>query len=98
MNVLLMKQPSAWIPMAMSLAALLLVPIHVAQHGFAHEADEGAAARLFQLLIVAEVPIVVYFALKWLPRAPRPAFIVLALQAGAVCLALATVRWLEAHS
>jgi hypothetical protein len=40
------------------------------------------------------VPIVAYFAVKWLPRSPRHALLVLALQAVAVLPALAAVYWL----
>jgi hypothetical protein len=59
--------------------------------GVAREADEGTAAHVFQLLMIAQVPIVAFFAIKWLPRAPRQALQVLALQAGAVLAALAPV-------
>jgi len=87
----MMKQPSAFLPVAMSLAALATVLVHIALFGAAREADEGAAAHIFQLLIVAQVPIVAYFAIKWLPRTPSRAIAILALQAGAVILALAPV-------
>ena len=40
MNVTLMKQPSGFIPIAMSLAALALVLGHIAIFGVVHEADE----------------------------------------------------------
>ena len=44
--------------------------------------------------MAAQVPIVMFFAIKWLPRAPRETLLVLALQAGAVIAALASVYWL----
>jgi hypothetical protein len=94
MNVSLIKQPSAMLPMAMSLAALALVLGHAAIHGVVHEADEGAAAHIFQLLMAAQVPFVAYFALKWLPRVPGTTLGVLALQAGAALAAFAAVYWL----
>ena len=90
-----MKQPSAFLPVAMSLAALATVLGHVAVFGIAREADEGAAAHIFQLLMVAQVPIVAFFAVKWLRRTPRPAMHVLALQAGAALAALAPVFFLD---
>jgi glucan phosphoethanolaminetransferase (alkaline phosphatase superfamily) len=90
-NVLPIKQPSAWLPLALSLAALALVLGHAAMFGVVHEADEGTAAHVFQLLMVAQVPIVIYFALKWLPRLPRATLLVLALQAGAALAAIAAV-------
>jgi hypothetical protein len=94
MNVSLMKKPSGFVPMAMSLAALGIVLGHAAIYGIVHEADEGAAAHIFQILIVAQVPIVAYFAIKWLPRATMEAVRVLALQCVAVIAAFASVYWL----
>jgi hypothetical protein len=87
----MLRKPSAFLPVAMSLAALCLVLLHVALFGAAREADEGSAAHLFQLLMAAQAPIVAFFAIKWLPRAPRQAFLILALQAGAGLAALAPV-------
>ena len=63
--------------------------------GAVREADEGTTAHIFQLLLIAEVPIVAFFAVKWLPRNPRQALQVLALQAGAGLAALAPVFFLN---
>ena len=93
MNASLAKQPSGFLPIAMSLAALALVLGHIAIFGVVHEADEGTPAHLFQLLMAGQVPIVAYFALKWLPCAPRQALGVLALQAAAMIAAFAPVYW-----
>ncbi len=87
----MMKRPSAFLPVAMSLAALAVVLGHVALFGAARQADEGAAAHVFQLLMAAQVPILAFFAIKWLPRTPREALPVLAVQVGAVLAALAPV-------
>jgi len=95
MNASLLKRPSAFLPIAMSLAALALVLGSIAIFGVVHEADEGTAAHLFQLLMAGQVPIVAYFALQWLPRAPRPALRVLALQAAAIIAAFAPVYWFK---
>ena len=89
------RQPSAYLPLAMSLAALATVLCHVAVSGSAREADEGAAAHIFQLLLVAQVPVVAFFAFKWLPRSPRSALLVLGLQAIAVLAALAPVYFFK---
>ena len=94
MNIRLIKQPSAFLPVAMSLATLAMVLIHAAIFGVVHEADEGTAAHIFQLLMAVQVPVVAFFALKWLPRASRPALSVLALQAGAALAAIAAVFFL----
>jgi hypothetical protein len=95
MNISIMKNPSAWFPMAMSLAALAVVLGHVAMFGVAREADEGTAAHIWQILMAAQVPIVAFFAIKWLPRTPRQALLVLALQGGAALAALAPVFFLN---
>ena len=87
----MMKQPSAFLPVAMSLAALTLVLGHVAMFGGAREADEGTAAHLFQLLMVAQLPIIAFFAIKWLPQNPRPALAILALHVAAAIAALTSV-------
>ena len=95
MNVSMMKQPSAFLPMAMSLAALALVLVHLAIFGVVREADEGTAAHLWQLLMVGQVPVVAYFALIWLPRSPGKALRVLALQLVAALAACAPVYWFK---
>ena len=94
MNTSSIKRPSAFLPLAMSLTALAIVLIHVAIYGVIHEADEGAAAHLFQILMATQLPVVVFFAVKWLPRAPKQALQVLALQAGAALAAFAAVFFL----
>jgi hypothetical protein len=86
-----LKQPSAWLPLAMSAVALMAVLSHIAVFGAAREADEGPAAHLWQLLMTAQVPIVAFFAIKWLPRVPKKALAVLALQLGAALAALVPV-------
>jgi hypothetical protein len=92
MNLLtVLKEPSAFVPLAMSCAALALVLVHVALFGAVREADEGTATHIFHLLILAQVPIVAYFAIKWLPRCPERAVQVLAIQVAAVIAAFAPV-------
>ncbi|MGZ6317352.1 MAG: hypothetical protein ACXWNQ_08840 [Anaerolineales bacterium] len=93
-KVSVIRQPSAYIPLGMSLAALLLVVGHAAIFGIVHEADEGTAAHIFQLLMVAQLPIVGYFVIKWLPRQPRGSLKVLALLAAEWIAAFAGVYWL----
>jgi len=90
-----LKRPSAFVPLVFSAAALAIVIGHVALYGVTRGGDEGAAAHLFQLLLAAEVPIVAYFALRWLPRDGKAGWTVLALQLGAVVVALAPVYILE---
>lgn len=84
-------RPSALIPVAMSLTALAVVLIRFAIVGTARHADEGAAAHLFQLLILCQLPIVAFFAFRWLQRTPKQALAVLGLQLLAGLVALAPV-------
>ena len=91
----MLKQPSAFLPVAMSLAALATVLGHVAMFGVAREADEGTAAHIWQLLMAGQVPVVAFFAIKWLPRSPGLAMRVLVLQAVAALAALAPVFFLR---
>jgi hypothetical protein len=96
MNLRIMiKRPSAFVPVAMSFAALALVLVHIIMSGAAREADEGTAAHLWQLLMAAQIPIVAFFAIRWLPQSPRSALPVLALQAVAALAALAPVYLLH---
>lgn len=95
MNLSTMRKPSAWLPLTMSLAALATVLGHVAIYGAAREADEGSAAHIFQILMASQVPVVVFFAIKWLRRTPRQALLILALQVGAALAAFAPVFFLN---
>lgn len=79
----------------MSTAALATVAVHVLLHGAARDADEGAAAHLYQLLVAGQLPFVAFFAATWLRRAPRQAVAVLVVQALAVAAALAPVWYLN---
>jgi hypothetical protein len=94
MDISIMKKPSAFLPLAMSFAALAVLALS-AMFGVAREADEGAAAHLWQILMAAQIPIMAFFAIKWLPRTPRQALLVLALQVGAALAALAPVFFLN---
>ena len=68
--------------------------LHFARYGIIHETDEGTSAHLFQILMLLQMPIVIYFAIKWIPRAPSQAMAVLALQACAIVAAFAGVYFL----
>jgi hypothetical protein len=91
MNISLVRQVSGWLPIAMSIAALILVLGHIAMFGPAREHDEGTAAHIWQLLMAAQFPVVAFFAIKWLPRTRKEALSVLALQVGAALAAVAPV-------
>jgi len=96
-NNSLFKQPSAWIPLAMSFVALAMIVVFVAINGFASSGngDEGAPARIFQLIMIAQLPIAGYFAVKWLPKQPKQSLMVLAFQAIAWVIPIVTIIYLE---
>jgi len=91
----LLKEPTAFIPMAMSLIALMMVLSFLVINGVVHQADEGTEAHLWQLLMVGQLPVLLFFAVKWLPRAPKQTFYVLALQAAAALASIAPVFFLH---
>jgi len=83
------RAPSGWVPMILAVTALALLggylltgphdPNLVTENGITRE-DEGPAARLWQLLMVAQLFAIVVFAVRWLPKSPRPAVALLILQ------------------
>ena len=91
----LLKRPSALVPVAMSAAALAMVVGYAAIFGTARQADEGTAAHLWQLLMAGQIPVIAFFAIRWLPTAPRRGLIVLAVQVCAALAAAFPVWWLE---
>ncbi len=76
----IIKRPSAWLPIAMSLAILVMVIATIGVSGAARQADEGAQAHIFQIWLVVELVVVAAFAVAWVPRRPRQALFVLAIQ------------------
>ena len=90
-----LKHLSAFLPIAMSLLAVAIVLIHIVLVGTARQPDEGTAAHLWQLLMAGQLPIILFFAVRWLPQSPRSALPVLALQATAAVAALAPVYLLH---
>ncbi len=91
----LIKSPSAFLPPVLSLAALLTVAVHVALFGTARQPDEGTAAHIWQVLMAAQLPIIAFFVVKWLPRQPLRAIAVIALQGAAALAALLPVYLLK---
>jgi hypothetical protein len=83
----------------MSLSALAMLACAltygIVQHGsVVREADEGTVAHLWQILMAGQMPVILFFAVKWLPQAPRQTLCVLGLQAGAALAAMAPVFFL----
>lgn len=86
-----LKHPSSFLPVIFSLCALATIAAFIALHGTAPQADEGAAAHIWQILMVSQIPIMLFFAVKWVPRMPRQALPILILQIGAALAAMAPV-------
>ena len=96
------RAKSAWIPLALAGAAIALLagylmtgphaPNIVVENGIQRE-DEGAVARLWQLLMLLQVPCVLFFAAWWLPKDPKRALAMLAIQ-GVAFVAAALPVWL----
>ena len=77
----LLKELSAWVPIAMSVSVMaMFVGFFVLAGPPSPEPDEGIAAHIFQLLMAGQIPIIAFFALKWLPKDHMAALQVLALQ------------------
>ena len=80
MRAWVLARPSAFVPVAMSVVALAVVALHIAFFGTARQADEGAAAHVWQLLMAGQLAIIAFFAATSLPRTPRQASLVLSVQ------------------
>jgi hypothetical protein len=91
----LIRRPSAFVPVLMSTAAASLVVEFLIRVGRVRQTDEGTEAHLFQLLLVAQLPIIAYFAVTNLPRQPRQSIVVLAVQFIAGVAALSLLYFLE---
>jgi len=89
----LLRQPTGYLPVVMSVGAMMMIVWYVAVHGVVHQPDEGAQAHLWQLLVAGQVPLILYFVFRWLPTATRPALVVLALQAAALMLLAVAPLW-----
>ncbi len=65
--------PSGALPLLMSLLAMSAVLEYAVRFGTAPQSDEGTAAHVWQLMMGCQLPIVVYFAMRWVPRYGRRA-------------------------
>lgn len=80
------------LPVVSSAAALALVLGHVAA-GTPPQTDEGTAAHLFQLLILAQLPLVILFTATSDWTRPARSLLVLLVQALAGVAALGALYW-----
>ena len=70
-SILMVRRPSAFLPIAMSLAALATITVYLALHGTAPQADEGAAAHIWQLLMVCQLPVIAFLQSSGSPNHPN---------------------------
>ncbi len=94
MNVPKLRNPTVFLPLAMSLLALGMVLVHFTIFGIVKETDEGTAAHIFQLLMVGQFPIVAFLAFRWLAIVPRQTFFFIVFQVVAALAAIITVFFL----
>lgn len=82
--------------MAMSAAALVLLLSYVALFGIQKtSSEESAVARIFQLLLVGQLPIIGYFGVTWFPKYRTKAIQILITQLLAALVPFFTVFLLE---
>jgi len=93
----LMKTPSAWLPLLMSFAALLLIVGSVALNGVTQPPpeDEGTVAHIFQILMGSQIFVLTYFAARWLPLNPKQGLKIIAAQVFCAACVFAVLRLLE---
>ena len=91
MTTPIFRSPSAWVPIGMSILALAIVAVSLSLPGAARQPDEGTAARLWQLLMVGQLPFMAWFLARKARHDPRRGAVVLAVQLGAVLAAAAPV-------
>lgn len=99
------RAPSAWAPLILAACALAMLggylvtgphaPNIIVENGVKRE-DEGVVARLWQLLMLAQLAAIAVFLARWLPKAPRQAAAMLALQ-GVGLVAAALPVWILEH-
>lgn len=83
----LLKRPTAFLPVLISAAFLVLLTVGLLRGTVIRQPDEGTVAHLFQILMPVQVVIIGAFAVSWLPKRPLAAAEVLCLQVAAlVCL------------
>lgn len=88
----LLKQPAGFFPLAMSGAALLTIGIHIVFYGTAQQTDEGAAAHIWQILMIAQILGIAFFAGRHFGKAPKQALALVSLQIAAFVATLLPSR------
>lgn len=95
MKEFILKRPSAYFPIVMSIGALTIPWIWVFVFGPDPSGDEGVAAHVFQILTFGQMPIVLYFVFRWVLQKPKETLMALVLQVILIVLAFVPVYLLE---
>ena len=92
---MLIKCPSAFLPVILSIGALAAVLLQVGILATDADLDIRVPADVWRWLLVGQLPVIAFFAIKWLPRDLRSAVSILALQGTLVLSAVLPVYWLH---
>ena len=90
----MLKHPSALLPIGLAVAALTLPYLLVSIFGPDPIGDEGIGAHSWQLLMLLQIPAILFFLARWAPQQPKQALIILGLQIGAFLAAAFPVWYL----
>ena len=85
------RRPTGWLPIALPTALMAFIVTYLLTVGAGDNRDEGTAAHVFQLAVALELVLLVIFAVRWLPRSPRTAGIVLGVQLMVAAIPILTV-------
>ena len=85
---ILLRTPSAYLPIAMSALALMLALGNILLFGVGRQPDEGAAAHIFQLLVIGQMPLIAWFFFRRLRTHRTGTLAIVALQAISIGAAL----------
>jgi len=91
----IIKKPSAWIPIVIPVTFFIYLVVYISLFGIARQEDEGIGAHLFQLWLVLEPFMIGFFAIKWFPRVPKQAMLILAFQIIAALLPISIVFYFK---
>ena len=91
MKMTVVSAPSAWLPLAMSAIACVVVIDHLWMTGATREVDEGTGAHLWQLLMAGQLPLIAWCLWKQWSRGPWTALSLLAVQVAGLLVAAAPV-------
>lgn len=96
MDNTLIRKNFAWLPIVISLLALVLVIGHVIIYGnVASGQDEGVVARLFQIMMLVQVFIMFLFGIKYFPKQPKETLMIICIQLIAALMPIFLILYLE---